>query len=86
MNSITKMILTIPETVKRLAEDGMPVSKYTLKQWVDKGLIPCTYAGRKRLLYYPNVVAFIQGTNVAPPSVKSRQETRAPGIRRIKID
>lgn len=76
-------MLTLPEAVKRLAKDGMAVSQYTLKIWLDNGMIPCKKIGRKRLIYYPNIIEFLtSGNEPTPPA----QETRAPGIRRIEID
>lgn len=56
-------ILTIRETVNRAKAEGLPVSEYTLRNWIKAGRIPVTHAGTKALVYYPNVVRFIHAAN-----------------------
>lgn len=65
-------MLTIKQTVERAKQDGIPVSEYTVRQWVKQGIIPARIAGRsKYLIYYPNFVRFLRcedgGDNVPPP-------------------
>ena len=65
-------MLTIPQTVARAKEDGLPISAYTLRQKVKSGAI---LAGRaKYLLYYPNVVRYLKcetGGDI-PPATRQR--------------
>lgn len=74
-------VLTIREAVQRAKGDGMPISEYTLRQWVRTGAVPTRKVGQKSLLFYPNLVRFLQcedGADNTPPATVS-----APGIRRI---
>lgn len=71
-------VLTIREAVQRAKSDGMPVSEYTLRRWIKTGEIPTRRAGSKILLYYPNLVSYLQSGDEARPIVA------APGIRRIE--
>ena len=73
-------IVTIREAVKRSKTDGMPVSEYTLRHWVKTGAVPVRMIGQKVLLYYPNLVEYLQcgnGADNTPVAV-------APGIRRVE--
>ena len=75
-------VVTIREAVKRARSDGLPVSEYTLRRWIKMGSIPIRKAGTKHLLYYPNLVKFIQcqdGSDVQPVPVGL---LRVPGIGR----
>lgn len=72
-------VVTIREAVQRAKSDGMPVSEYTLRQWARTGEIPTRRAGTKILLYYPNLVRYLQcgGDNTPAAAV--------PGIRRVDL-
>lgn len=63
-------VVTIREAVERARSDGLPVSEYTLRRWVKTGVIPVRTAGRKALIFYPNLVKFLtcQGGGDVPPS------------------
>lgn len=70
-------VITIREAVRRSKADGLPVSEYTLRQWVRTGAIPVRKAGAKLLIFYPNLVRYLQcadGGDNAPM-------TSVPGIR-----
>jgi len=72
-------VLTIREAVQRAKVDGFPVSEYTLRQWVRSGAIPTRKVGQKALLYYPNLIKYLQcedGADNTPVAV-------APGIRPV---
>lgn len=75
-------VLTIREAVQRAKADGLPISEYTLRQWVRTGAIPTRRVGQKALLFYPNLVRFLQcedgADNIPVTEV-------APGIRRIDM-
>ena len=62
-------MLTIRQAVARLKIDGLPLTEYALRMLVKRGAIPVRYVGQKALLYYPNVVSYIQCTDGAdnPP-------------------
>ena len=53
-------MLTIRQVVERLKADGLPLSEYALRLMVMRGAIPVRYAGKKALIYYPNVISYIQ--------------------------
>ena len=53
-------MLTIRQVVDRLKADGLPLSEYALRLLVKRGAIPVRYAGQKALIYYPNVISYIQ--------------------------
>lgn len=76
-------ILTIREAVQRAKADGLPVSEYALRTWLRAGAIPARKVGQKVLLFYPNLVRYLQcldGTDNNPIA-----ETSAPGIRRVDL-
>lgn len=72
-------VVTIREAVQRAKSDGMPVSEYTLRRWIKSGEIPSRRAGTKTLVFYPNLVRYLQGGDDVRPIVA------APGIRRIGV-
>ena len=63
-------VLTIRAAVSRAKEDGLPVSEYTLRGWIKTGRVPVVYAGTRALIYYPNIVNYLQtGDPIQPPQV-----------------
>lgn len=76
-------VLTVREAVQRAKADGLPVTEYTLRHWIKTGAIPVRNVGAKALLFYPNLVRFLQcedGADNAPTTVGS-----SPGIRRVDM-
>ena len=62
-------VVTIRGAVARAKAEGLPVSEYTLRGWIRAGVIPVRHAGSKMLLYYPNLVRYLQcedGGDIAP--------------------
>ena len=53
-------VLTIREAVARAKTEGLPVSEHTLRSWIKTGAIPVRHAGTKALVYYPNLVRYLQ--------------------------
>ena len=53
-------VLTIREATQRAKAEGMPISEYTLRLWVRSGEIPVRKIGQKALLYYPNLIRYLQ--------------------------
>lgn len=69
-------MLTIRQAVGRARQEGIPVSEYTLRRWVKSGAVPVRVAGSKQLLYYPNLVRYLQcvdGSDNQPPQVADKQ-------------
>ena len=76
-------VLTIREAVQRAKAEGLPVTEYTLRQWVKSGAIPARKVGQKALLFYPNLVRYLQcedGCDNKPATVMPLS-----GIRRIDL-
>lgn len=74
-------VLTIREAVQRAKTDGLPVSEYTLRHWIRTGAIPTRKVGQKALLFYPNLVRFLQcedGCDNQPSAIVT-----GSGIRRL---
>ena len=76
-------VLTIREAVQRAKSDGMPVSEYTLRQWIKSGAIPTRKVGQKALLYYPNLIRYLQCED--SEATQSTTTVSSPGIRRVEI-
>lgn len=53
-------VLTIREAVRRADAEQLPVSEYALRRLVRSGQIPVRMVGRKALLYYPQLVRYLQ--------------------------
>jgi len=73
-------VVTIREAVQRAKADGLPVSEYTLRQWVRSGAVPTRKAGNKVLLFYPNLVQYLtcSGGGDLPPSMVAGPATICP--------
>ena len=52
-------VMTIHEAVTQAKRDGINISEYSLRRWIKTGDVPARKAGRKTLVYYPNVIAYI---------------------------
>lgn len=76
-------VLTIREAVQRARAEGLPVTEYTLRQWIRSGAVPARKVGQKALLFYPNLVRYLQcadGCDNKPAPAAS-----SGGIRRIDL-
>ena len=74
-------VLTIREAVQRAKTEGLPVSEYALRSWIKTGAVPVRKIGQKVLLFYPNLVKYLQcedSTEIQPAAPMV-----APGLRRI---
>ena len=72
-------VLTVREAVRRAGKEGLPVTEYSLRRWIKTGALPVRSVGNKALLFYPNLVRFLQcedGADNAPTPP-------AGGIRRV---
>ena len=76
-------VVTVREAVQRAKQDGFPVSEYTLRRWIKIGAVPVRKTGTKLLIFYPNLVRYLQctdGGDNQPTMVAAAQE-----IRRINL-
>lgn len=76
-------VVTIREAVQRAKADGLPVTEYSVRRWVRTGAVPARKVGQKALIFYPNLVRFLQcadGCDNEPTTVIS-----GPSIRRIDV-
>ncbi len=78
-----RKVCTIREAVQRAKADGMCVSEYSLRAWIRNGKIPVRNVGTKALLFYPNLIRFLQCEDGADNVPISTAE--APGIRRADM-
>lgn len=76
-------VVTIREAVQRARDDDMPVSEYTLRHWVKSGAIPVRKVGQKVLLYYPNLLRYLQCEDGKDNQTAIAAAT--PGVRRVEI-
>jgi hypothetical protein len=53
-------MVTIRQALPRLSDDGMPMSEYSLRLLIKRGAIPVRYVGKKALIFYPNIVSYLQ--------------------------
>lgn len=70
-------ILTIRETVQRAKAEDVPISEYTLRQWVRSGAVPVRKVGKKVLIFYPNLLKYLQCEETMPATVSDKMERRA---------
>lgn len=76
-------VVTVREAVQKAKADGLPVTEYTLRRWIKTGAIPVRNTGSKALLFYPNLVRFLQCLDGADNTHATR--TVAPGVRRVDL-
>lgn len=75
-------VLTVREAVTRAKSEGYPITEYTLRGWIKTGAVPVRRTGRKILLFYPNLVRFLQCEDGSDNTVKSEA---LPKIRRLEV-
>ena len=75
-------VLTIREAVSRAKAEGLPVTEYTLRRWIKSGSVPVRTVGSKALVFYPNLVRFLECAdgcdNVPAPQIVG-------GIRPVEV-
>ena len=74
-------VLTVREAGRRAGNEGLPVTEYSLRRWIKTGAVPVRSVGKKALLFYPNLVRYLQcedGADNMPAAVGP-----AHGIRRV---
>ena len=76
-------VLTIREAVQRAKAESLPVTEYTLRRWIKTGSIPYRSVGKKVLIFYPNLVRYLQCSDGFGNVVTTNES--APGIRRVEL-
>lgn len=56
---------SIRQIQRQLVSEGIHISEHALRSWVKNGEIPAKYSGKKALLLYSNVLAFL-GAAIPP--------------------
>lgn len=58
---MTNMIVvgSIKEIYKQLRQEGIHISESTLRSWVKDGSLPVKYSGKKAILVYADVLAYL---------------------------
>ena len=74
-------MVTIRQAVSRLKTDGLPLTEYSLRMLVKRGAVPVRFIGQKALLYYPNIISYLQCEDGADNTPATNEA--APGIRRV---
>lgn len=54
-------VATINQTLARAKAENMYIPETALRRWVKTGQVPAVYAGKKALIYWPNLMNFLQG-------------------------
>lgn len=76
-------VVTVREAVHRAKIDGLPVTEFTLRRWIKTGAIPVRKVGTKCLLFYPNLVRFLQCEDGADNTPATNEAVS--GIRRVDM-
>lgn len=63
---VERDVVTIREAVQRAKEEGLPVSEYSLRRWVKSREIPVRWIGKKALIFYPSLAAYLRFDNNTP--------------------
>lgn len=74
-------VVTVREAVTRAKNDGYPITEYTLRRWIKTGAIPVRKAGTKILIFYPNLVRFLQ----CEDSADNEPVAEVSGVRRVEV-
>ncbi|MCI9214287.1 MAG: helix-turn-helix domain-containing protein [Oscillospiraceae bacterium] len=62
---MTYKVGTTQQIVKQLHQEGYQISEYALRRWIAEGAIPSVSSGKKRLVVYAHVIAFLTTGSVA---------------------
>lgn len=77
-------VVTIKEAVQRARAEGLPIAEHSLRVWIKMGEIPVRRVGRKALLFYPNLVRYLQCEDGAD-NMPTATVTSVSGIRRVEV-
>lgn len=80
---VTTDINTVPNLAKRAKAEGLPISEYTIRRLIRRGILPVRYIGPKALASYSALVRYFNctdGCDNDPTTVLT-----GSGIRRIDV-
>jgi len=81
MNSNRPDLDSIHNTAGRCKSEGLGLSECAIRRLVKSGGLPSVWTGRRALVYWPNVLRFIERGNGPAPTVAAQQTACA--IRQI---
>lgn len=61
--AMTRAMLKTREAVKQAKADGYNISEYAVRQWIKIGAVPVRKAGSSFLIFYPNLIRFLECTD-----------------------
>ena len=73
-------VATIRETLKRARESNLGISENFLRQACREGKLKHNNVGSKILIYWPNLISYLQNGDTVPAS-----ETEIGKIRKISV-
>ena len=76
-------VLTVREAVPRAKKDGYNITEYALRYWIRIGAIPVRKVGQKQLLYYWNLIRFLECTDGCDNQPAAA--VTGSGIRRVDL-
>ncbi len=56
-----KQTATITKTAERCKAEGLGVTEWAIRAWCREGKLRHVMAGKKALIYWPNLIAFLEG-------------------------
>lgn len=74
-------LASIHDTAQRCADEKIPLAECAIRRLVREGTIPATIIGNKAMVYWPNLLRFIENGNNVTPEEPPHQ---SGGIRRIE--
>ena len=69
-------ILTIADAAKRSTKEGFGIPQNFIRKLVKEGTIQAVQAGRKNLLYYPNLIEHSTGRPYQKPTCGTQVNTQ----------
>lgn len=63
-----KQTATIHQTAERCKAEGLGVSEWALRGWCHEGKLRHVTAGKKTLIYWPNLIAFLENGEESKPT------------------
>jgi len=76
---VYKEVATIRETAKRAKENHLGIGENFIRQACKSGRLKCTSAGSKTLIYWPNLISYLEhGDN--KPAFEQLSKIRRIGL------
>ncbi len=61
-------VATIRATAQRAKDEGLGVTERQIRTWVKQGHLRHTMVGRKALVFWPNLLRFLENGDIFPPT------------------